>query len=400
MIKLASDAARWAIGSPLIQRQAIKVGDKTFFAYQGDQFDPMVGSYDHSTQAVDGPYKAGTNPLVDDAHGTPSIAVASGEKIHCAFGCHVSPLYYVRSTNNEDPSSWGTAVELASSATYPTIIRYSADDLSIFYRAGGHTADWVEITTSDGGDTWSSPTQILLGEATRFAWYASWHLDDSGVLHAGWIWQDDTNAYESPLPSHYRYSMYYAYRDTGGTWRNASGTSLPMPLDKQEIPAYCKVFGAKAGSNGHTNVPSLAVDGDDKPHLLYVRGVDISDPDVLTDWKFQHAYWTGTQWNFNDVDDCDSMFDGCALRWNGSNIEAVLCKGGTSGTPASHAEGMMDLRGGHLYEATYSGTWSVSLLNDERVFDFPAFNDDGDVLVAEMNQSFHRFDDGVFFLLR
>lgn len=391
-MRLATDAARWAVGAPLIRRQAIRLGEATYFAYQGDAFHPRVGRYARGSGQLDGPYQVGMNPLTDDAHGTPSLAAIAGARLHCAWGCHVSPLLYARSLQPEDPSAWEPARELAPSATYPTLIPYSSDDLSLFFRAGGHTANWQELVSTDGGANWSTPIDVLLGEEPRISWYCGWRLDATGTLHAAWCWQDDTNLYGSPLPAHYRYSIYYMRRAPGDVWRNVEGTALPMPLDKSAVPQYCKVFGAAGGSAGHTCTPAIAPEDDGTPNLLYTRSAPIDDPDVYTTWRFQHARWEGGQWVFRDVLPTDNQFDGCDLRATAGGLEAVLSSGGTSGTPENTPRGSMDLRGGYLQLATFDGSgWSVSLLDDSHVYDFPTFDDAGDVLAVEMNQDLTRF---------
>ena len=285
-----------AVYENYIHPQAIYHNDKVILAYQGENQDIYVLACSKDG-TIEGPYFAADNPLTNDCHGCPVIWVDSDGYYHIAYGSHASAQKHVKSVNPEDISSWESLSDITSYATYPQIIELDGT-LYIFYRAGGHTDNWVYRTSADGGYTWSEET-VVIDSTDENVWYVSFRKGKDGRIHVAWVWKDESNLLGTDEPEWYqRYNVYYMFRDHDGTWKNIEGVTLTLPITKDTADTYCLVYRTDNMSPlKHCNSPTVSATEGGKPFIVFVFG------DLYGGWNYEIkcAKWNGSSWDIVTV---------------------------------------------------------------------------------------------------
>lgn len=272
---------------------------RTFIAFPDQNFDPAMVCYDHASRAWSGPVRVGANPLSPqrDSHGNPALLIDRKGNLHVFYGCHVGPLKYARSAKPGDISSWKPMPDPAPHATYPQVMQLSDGTIQLFYRSGGHCADWECRTSGDGGDTWSPATAIVRGIPPQVAWYVSFVKGPNDTVHAGFVYKDDNNAAKAPGPEFtHRYDAFHMQKDRDGTWRNAAGAKLALPLSRADANSLCKVHDSFSQKQ-FTGACSIAVDPAGAPYLLFRLG----DPHGNTIYHHKLARRKAGKWEITDV---------------------------------------------------------------------------------------------------
>jgi len=282
-----------AVYENFLHPQAIYHNDKVILAYQGESQDIYVLACSKDG-VIEGPYFAADNPLTDDCHGGPVIWVDADGYYHIAYGGHYyTTLKHARTSSPGDISSWENLSDIASGTTYPQLIELGGT-LYLFYRAGGHTADWVYRTSTDGGYTWSGET-VVIDSTSENVWYVSFRKGKDGRIHGAWVWKDEQNSLGTGEPEWYRrYNVYYMYRDHDGNWKNIEGTALTLPITKDIADAYCLVYRTDNMSPlKHCNNPTVSATESGKPFIVFVFG------DLYGGWNYEIkcAKWNGSAWD-------------------------------------------------------------------------------------------------------
>jgi len=320
----AVNGAREGIYGPHVYPQAIYHNDKVILAYQGPNQDIYVLSCSKDG-TIDGPYFVADNPLTDDAHGAPAIWVDADGYYHIAYGAHASAQKHVKSVNPGDISSWESLPDITSSATYPQVIELNGT-LYLFYRAGGHSADWVYRTSTDGGYTWSGETAVL--DSTSYnVWYVSFRKGKDGRIHAAWVWKDEQNTLGTDEPEYYqRYNVYYMYRDLDGSWKNIEGQTLTLPITKDIADSYCLVYRTDNMSPlKHCQEDDVSATANGRPFIVFTFG------DLYGGWNYEIkcARWNGSSWDIVSVAPTASLFSIARINIiDENNIEIFAPVGG------------------------------------------------------------------------
>ncbi|WP_264556862.1 BNR repeat-containing protein [Halocatena marina] len=301
----------------------------TYFTYLGgcdDYFDPFAMSYDHATGTVNGPVHIGDNPLADveDGHSVPAIIVDDDGYIHVIYGGHGH--YRGRQTHAvsrtpEDISSWEILDNIDPETTYPSFIKKRDGTLYLFYRAGNHRDDWVYVTSTDNGRTFSDPTAFasagnrrhgLYGHDVSYedSWYLSFYKGRNGSIHVTGLYHACHDSYSYPLenmpePRHgyNRFGTYYLRMNPDETWENAAGESIDVPFDKTLADEKLRLYDTGpdyvlaaprmgyhdvGGSNSNT-----AHGVYDTPHLVFPTRNGMSG-------GFTFARWGGDSWEIHE----------------------------------------------------------------------------------------------------
>jgi hypothetical protein len=271
--------------------------NKTYVVYPDKAQNPVAVCYDHALRRWSEPVVVGRKPLVNDDHGNPAMLIDRKGYLHVFYGCHVGPMRYARSARPEDISGWTDMPDPAPHATYPQVMQMANGMICLFYRNGGHTADWVCRTSDDGGDTWSDETAIIHGVPPRESWYVQFAKGPNDTVHVGFVWKDDTNGLAAPGPEFmHRYDLFYLWRDSQGTWRNAVGRPLSLPLSKADAYRLCRAYDSQA-RHEFTGGCSLGVDEHGKPYLLFRTASAYG----TTAYRHKLAAWNGKAWDVTDV---------------------------------------------------------------------------------------------------
>lgn len=231
----------------------------------------------------------GGNPLAapteEDGHNNYAVAVDADGYVHVAGNHHDDPLRYVRSTAPGDISAW-TAPGMVgdsheSSVTYPQFLR-TADELLFVFRGGSSGNGNVVINAySTASKTWARRAIPLSGLAPvtpdESPYTNHLALDASGVLHVFYLWRTtaDLNTTHD--------ICYVRSADGGGTWTNAAGTPLALPVTPSTSPVV------KAGALSTVNQSGADVDAAGRPHSAWWIAPDST--------QLVHIWHDGAAWH-------------------------------------------------------------------------------------------------------
>jgi len=332
-----------AIGPAAVERDGV-----TYIAYQGPGYDPYVVTWASAT-GWRGPYRAGHNPLRLDAHGAPALHIDAAGYLHLYYGSHGGALKHTLSTRALDPSAWTELPDVAPNATYPQVVTLPGGAVGLFCRASVGEPDWVLRVSTDDGTSFGAPTVVLDADADNH-WYAHAETGPSGRLHVAFVRLDAAQVRANKV--FVRYDVNYAVRDTSGTWRNAAGGALTMPLTRARADAACRLV---SSSPLVTNEVTVKEDASGAPCVLYTIGSGAGADDYT--WRF--ARYSDTQWRSADITTTDHYFDAaCFEPLANGGFEAFVVTG------RSDAEGSGDGnnrgRGGSIerFSSADGATWS------------------------------------------
>lgn len=270
---------------------------RTYIAFPDARLNPRLVCYDHKLRSWSQAVTVGRNPLVNDDHGNPALLLDRKGYLHVFYGCHGGAMKYAKSAKPESVDSWVQMPAPAPHATYPQVMELSDGTIYLFYRAGGHTDDWVYRTSADGGDKWSAESAVLDGVAPQDSWYATFVKGPADTVHVGFVWKDDNNALKAPGPEYvHRYDAFYLRRSADGAWTNAAGQRLTLPVSKAEANARCKVYDS-ISQKQHTGACPVGVDEAGRPYLMFRLGGPFGD----TAYQHKLAKWTGRAWEIADA---------------------------------------------------------------------------------------------------
>ena len=259
---------------------AIVAGDSIFCAFQNSLGQPVVMMFDRPSGQWDGPFTASKNGLGKDMHGSPAMTIDANGYFHLFFGSHSkNALRYVRSRKAWDISEWEEQPQFAERATYPEAFRLAGGQITLAYRAGKHPDPWVTHTSFDNGRTWQ-PQQRLIEmrldpERPKACAYARFFPGRDGrTVHCVFNYKEDNHTRWLPqysklhAPIH-RFNIYYMRRDESGTWRNAKGEVLSLPVTKTIADAKCVVYETR---DAYCYPGQYATDVDDNPYFVFRTG--------------------------------------------------------------------------------------------------------------------------------
>jgi len=280
----------------------------TYIAYQGQHEDAYVCAYNHNEEKWYGPYRAGVSLLGDgfpkiDNHGRPTLVVSNDGYIHLFYGGHggldkfgensfgntgKGKQTHVVSKYPEDITEWEELPNVSPFGTYNQTVKMDNGDIYLFYRHGSHKSHWTYQKSTDNGRTFSDEAIIL------------WHKirqDDPNIHDAWYAWFDKGigNSIIATYNYHlcaevdhgaYRYNCYYMMMNcSDGTWENAAGDTLTIPITKEYADLNTLVY-----NSGTTNT------------RREVSGVDTNgNPSVTfrlesSGYELYYTRWNGLNW--------------------------------------------------------------------------------------------------------
>lgn len=354
MIVASSGGSEWSVGGLEVGTCAQHVNGKTYFAWQGVNYGIYVAVLDDGVWSL--PVLAAVSPLTLDSHGSPALLVDAAGYLHIVYGSHDSPQKYIKSSAPYSVSGWNVQPDIAPQATYPRLFQFSDGRIEVWYRAGGHLADWGYKSSANGGISWSSFVPVLdAGDTPRNAFYLSvtQHGDD---LHLGWCWKDDTNQRLAPGPEFtHRYSQYYLMRDSAGVYRRADGVPQSVPQIASQHNSNNLFVHPMPTVPERTATPAVAVSADSTPAVLYAYG-------DTTSFAWTFAKWNGSAWVRSTITTTDYQLDGCQLESPSPGVwVAHVISRGTAGLSGNRDTPPLADRGGFIerWRSTDDGaTWA------------------------------------------
>jgi len=214
---------------------------------------------------------------VDD-HDNPSIFILSNGKIAVAYSKHSTGHLYTRlSTNAEDISAWGAAVDANGvNSSYGNIYQCGSY-YWVFYRAA---SDWsyYAVRTSDFV-TYGSPVKVVENAPERpYSKYAQ-----NGTTRIDCFYND---GHPNEVTNNNCYHIYFTESAGALVPHKSDGTSLTLPVTAADGTL---VFDATGGST-NAWVHQIRIDGDGRPRVLFARF------ETTTDHRAMFARWTGSAW--------------------------------------------------------------------------------------------------------
>lgn len=264
----------------------------------------------------------------DIEHSVPTMCVDNDGYIYVFYGAHDSAnIYFRRSTNPEDVTLWNSrqSITQANLGAYPFPVVTSDNKIWVFYREsnGADLKRLSYVTSTDGGGSWSSETDLLIPSTVQYWVYpmaVAVGTDDSvhvfSAVRTG-VGFTDTN---------------YMYTENGGTtWKKRDGSSLSVPIDETEAD----VLVSGSGYPGDMKLNSL-----NQPYMCY----------TTSGGGTKFAKWTGSAWEETAVSTHPEsyVYEHCEIDIVSDSIIDIY---NVSGTDSS-------VQGGDIkrYRSTNSGT--------------------------------------------
>jgi len=270
--------------------------NRTYITYMSSDYKYIrILYYDHDTRSFSQVFTIAQSPVVDH-HAAPAMLIDPQGYIHVFYGAFHSALYYIRSTNPEDTTSWTSPVALGDDITYP-IVRYYNNTIYVFIRGGQINNNGQSyLYSTDGGVTWSNPITYV-DPGSHYVYRMNIIVDQQGRFHFGFTLFEN---YEV------RKHVYYFWSPDLQTFYSVNGTDLGSVVDLNELEAYCKVYDSSGDALWsylpdmymQAHVIDLAVDPNDRPIILYQRVLDGTGDGLLL---YRLAVWNGTGWEHYDI---------------------------------------------------------------------------------------------------
>lgn len=275
---------------------------KIFGCYQASNLRPAVFTYDPITNVASSPVNLGGSGLSGDSHGAPAMCIDASGYIRVFWGCHSSTIYYRKSTNPWDVSTWDAQQSITETFTYPSIFYYDGYWYLFHRTQSSYPLGWGWNRTSDFS-TWSSLTEVIKSSTSTDAYYATLGQDGAGGVGMFWsIW--DGSIYKN---------LYYAHSSDLVTWRKADGTayeSLPINTAAADL-----VF-TSAPNQLRTQTGDVQFDSQNRPFCLYNSNLN---------WKCAH--WDGEEWIDASITTDTTVnlhVAGCLVLNSDTNLRAYL----------------------------------------------------------------------------
>jgi len=298
---------------PITRNSAIYYNGKTYITYMGNDCDPYIITYTHSTGLYSLPVKCGTNPLTntDNDHAEPSMVIDSLGYIHIIFGAHNSKGKYVKSTNPEDITSWSDAID-HDVGSYFQFVKFSTNKIYLFYRRQtAPTCEWVYVTSDNNCESWSAVTII----STYYS-YLQFIKGQGDFIHVS------INGYETTAFD--RFNAYYFNFD-GTLWKNGAGSTLTLPLDATDA---ADILVHNSGAN-YIPWTTLAFDASNNPFIFFTESTSAAE---ISTYNYKIAKYSAG-WNIVSMGVATDRFQDYTSAievTSTNNLTAFLITGGTA----------------------------------------------------------------------
>ena len=273
---------------------AVHQGGHVYGVFQNSQGQPFAAAFDKQAGTWDGPHPVSDHGLGRDTHGNPSLWVDPDGHVHVFHGSHNNHQRYSVTTKPGDLTQWEEREPVAPLATYPQVFSIG-ETLHLFFRSGhDHFYPWHHRTSTDRGRTWSRAEEVVDFSRDPIDKYAGSYCyfrpgTDGETFHMFAVYKDDNPRFiahgvkrENPKKpikypglseAVYRYNVYHAVGHADGTWTNAAGEPLSLPLTRREANEKCLAINS---GDSFAGLQVIAVDAGNRPYVRATVGV--------TDW--------------------------------------------------------------------------------------------------------------------
>ncbi|WP_262180212.1 BNR repeat-containing protein [Haloarcula laminariae] len=257
--------------------RAVHIEGKTYLGYVDQRGNIKAYSYNHDAdEAREAILHAN---LIRDDHVAPILYERDDGRFICQYARNETGLLQRISARPHDIRNWRPEQTIGNGDwNYPNPVCYDGD-IHLLARAGIEgLSDYEQyrFISSDGGETWSSPTQVTL-------------FDDRAYLKVASF--DDTRYYlaltsATDTQPNQAFCIYYedgAYYELDGTQVGTSG----LPLTESDLSSLYTVDGDAFGGLRIWDIVTLAADD--------VR-ILLADVDDTSNHIYKEARWDGSSW--------------------------------------------------------------------------------------------------------
>lgn len=256
-----------------------------------------VTTKNHATGEWTTPVKIDDAKTDFDTHHFPVMCIDNNDIIHVFYGCHNSPMYYARSNNANDSSSWDLVGTIGSLAdTYPIAFCVPSDNRLYVISRTAADKKLVLYYSTNGGDNWSAAQTIVhhnAGDAYRVYGFGC-RLDSNERLHLGFSYIKTGNLTEG---AYYIYSDYTGVDQGFVTWKDIEdatvGTVEADPVHQSDGAA---VIENASGDQWMYFCRHLLLDSTNSPILLCSEYDYYEGPN--SEMGIVAARWTGAAWSY------------------------------------------------------------------------------------------------------
>ena len=285
--------------------------DKTWIGTVGGNASGTqdVTEYNHATGALTTTNIA-TAITVDD-HSNPIVHRRNSDGKLLCYYCdeHPGNLRYKLSTNANDSTAWGSAVNIDTDndATYPNPRELTTSgEIFLIYRKD--SGDWGYRISSDNGATYSAFQSLFTPGSNGWGARPYVRSCTNGTNRIDFIVSQGTPDHDTG-DEHEVYHFYYL----SGAWYNSVGTSIGTPTFT--TAELTKVH--DGGATDSTWVGDIRYKANGQPHALWMV--------YPTDDERNHDLWygsfNGTTWDTEKVtDEGTGINSGVAYNYGGSSV--------------------------------------------------------------------------------
>lgn len=284
-------------------RAIIHQGMLLMGSVQGNASGPaLVGVYDLEKRQSLGNALMQDNFMRDD-HNSPVFYVRPDDSVLAMYALHgKNKTHYYRVSKVGDPLKWGEEMRYehdyphADTVTYMNLCSIPSEGkLYNFFRGIEYNPSF--ITSTDHGESWGEPTQLIKDEVKgRHRPYARYVSDGVDSVHI---------AFTDAHPRSYGNSIYYTAFRKGGFYkadgRNIKDLKQGGPLRPSEAELVYQGSGEQRQGGHGQSAPrsawtsSIVLDENEHPHIGYSLYLSNSDH------RYRIASWDGSKWVDREV---------------------------------------------------------------------------------------------------
>jgi len=266
--------------------------NRTYLTWINKHGTVFIGYYDHDSGAVSNieivgypsdyiQYPNYAGYPIDVGHALPSMTIDNNGYIYVFYGPHNSPLTYRKSNNPEDITSFSSLQTLSLvQGTYPSPIVTNTNKIIVLYRQDDKDLAYIE--SSDGGEVWNDPVELIDAGNVDAASYP-WIYPEAIIL-----------GNESPTQSihilgsrltnssgnlNFEGLYYLKSTDGGSTWKKANNTTVTLPATASTVDVVDTEWGYPA---------NMKLNSSGYPYIVYNQNK-----------TYYFSKWTGSVWSKN-----------------------------------------------------------------------------------------------------
>lgn len=301
-----------ATGLWLTRPRAVEYNGATYYTWLDIAATKIrIAKLTHSTGAWLGAEVGAA--IMADSHAAPTLYVDGSGYLFVLISGYTTnnKVQVFKSTNAEDISAWGTAVNVTTTGAgpaYPVGFVLSNGNHVVLFRY--NATDVRKVFSSDGGATWSSGMSVA---SSTLRPYFTAQLGASDRLHVAWDLQNTGTGYHTKLM--------YCYTDNAdsdsSTLKAIDGSTVTAPINSPTTVAGGLVYDYTTSWDRAGYIIGFAVNGSNVP-MIGAGLFHSTNTDKIAAWEY-----SSSAWNLHDVVSTDSINVGAIENRSEGDIRFV-----------------------------------------------------------------------------